>query len=191
MTRGQRNNNPLNIRHSADRWQGARGEQTDKSFVQFESMAYGYRAVWKTLESYWKHFHRTQGTACRKQHAGVHPHGAPPYQFGGQRAPAATLAWGGCLATGVSDSRHDGGGVRRRIQGCGYAGHPRWVQTGIPRQAFAGTHAARRGSCGSRGRRLMDVGRVCRLVKKKRVPKAPFFLICHKACLSSHHAPYA
>ena len=59
MTRGQRNNNPLNIRHSADRWQGARGEQTDKSFVQFESMAYGYRAVWKTLESYWKHFHRT------------------------------------------------------------------------------------------------------------------------------------
>ena len=59
MTRGQRNNNPLNIRHSADQWQGARKEQTDKSFVQFESMAYGYRAAWKTLESYWKHFHRT------------------------------------------------------------------------------------------------------------------------------------
>ena len=57
MTRGIRNNNPLNIRHSADRWQGARIEQTDKSFVQFESMAYGYRAAWKILESYWKHFH--------------------------------------------------------------------------------------------------------------------------------------
>ena len=57
-TRGIRNNNPLNIRHSADRWQGARAEQTDKSFVQFEAMAYGYRAAWKTLESYWKHFHR-------------------------------------------------------------------------------------------------------------------------------------
>ena len=56
MTRGQRNNNPLNIRHSADRWQGARKEQTDKSFVQFESMAYGYRAAWKTLETYWKRF---------------------------------------------------------------------------------------------------------------------------------------
>ena len=52
MTRGQRNNNPLNIRHSADQWQGARAEQTDKSFVQFETMAYGYRAAWKTLESY-------------------------------------------------------------------------------------------------------------------------------------------
>ena len=55
--RGIRNNNPLNIRHSADRWQGAREEQTDKSFVQFTTMAYGYRATWKVLESYWHHFH--------------------------------------------------------------------------------------------------------------------------------------
>ena len=55
-SRGQRNNNPLNIRHSADRWQGARKEQTDKSFVQFESMAYGYRAAWKTLQSYYRRF---------------------------------------------------------------------------------------------------------------------------------------
>ena len=57
-SRGIRNNNPLNIRHSADRWQGARMEQKDRSFVQFQSMAYGYRAAWKVLESYWKHFHR-------------------------------------------------------------------------------------------------------------------------------------
>ena len=55
--RGIRNNNPLNIRHSADRWQGALPEQTDKSFVQFITMAYGYRAAWKVLESYWHHFH--------------------------------------------------------------------------------------------------------------------------------------
>ena len=54
MKRGIRNNNPLNIRHSADRWQGARKEQTDQSFVQFESMAYGYRAAWKTLDTYYK-----------------------------------------------------------------------------------------------------------------------------------------
>ena len=52
MTRGLRNNNPLNIRHSADRWQGARIAQTDKAFVQFTSMAYGYRAVWKILDTY-------------------------------------------------------------------------------------------------------------------------------------------
>ena len=57
QTRGQRNNNPLNIRHSASRWEGARKEQTDKCFVQFETMDYGYRAAWKVLESYWKHFH--------------------------------------------------------------------------------------------------------------------------------------
>ena len=57
QTRGIRNNNPLNIRHSKDRWVGALIEQKDKAFVQFETMAYGYRAVWKTLESYWKYFH--------------------------------------------------------------------------------------------------------------------------------------
>ena len=56
MNRGLRNNNPLNIRHSASHWQGARAVQTDGSFVQFNSMAYGYRAAWRVLESYWKHF---------------------------------------------------------------------------------------------------------------------------------------
>ena len=58
MTRGQRNNNPLNIRHSKDKWQGTATTQTDTDFVQFETMAYGYRAAWRVLESYWKHFHR-------------------------------------------------------------------------------------------------------------------------------------
>ena len=57
-SRGQRNNNPLNIRHSADRWQGVRKEQTDPSFVQFESLAYGYRAAWKILQSYYTRFVR-------------------------------------------------------------------------------------------------------------------------------------
>ena len=56
--RGLRNNNPLNIRHSADRWQGARVAQTDKAFVQFQSMAYGYRAAWKVLDTYCLRFKR-------------------------------------------------------------------------------------------------------------------------------------
>ena len=56
MTKGERNNIPLNIRHSADQWQGAAVEQTDKSFVQFTTMAYGYRAAWKVLQSYYNHF---------------------------------------------------------------------------------------------------------------------------------------
>ena len=58
MTRGIRNNNPLNIRHSADRWQGARVEQTDDAFVQFDTMAYGYRAAWKVLDTYFTRFSR-------------------------------------------------------------------------------------------------------------------------------------
>ena len=52
--RGIRNNNPLNIRHSADQWEGAAETQTDKAFVQFKSMAYGYRAAWRTLHTYYK-----------------------------------------------------------------------------------------------------------------------------------------
>ena len=66
MTRGQRNNNPLNIRHSADQWQGAREEQTDKSFVQFKSMAYGYRAAWRILQTYYERFtHQSRGFTVR------------------------------------------------------------------------------------------------------------------------------
>ena len=52
--RGIRNNNPLNIRRSKDQWEGAATIQTDKEFVQFKSMAYGYRAAWRTLHTYYK-----------------------------------------------------------------------------------------------------------------------------------------
>ena len=57
-TRGIRNNNPLNIRHSPSRWQGMAVKQTDSSFVQFRSMAYGYRAACKLLQSYWQRFRK-------------------------------------------------------------------------------------------------------------------------------------
>ena len=56
--RSIRNNNPLNIRHSPSRWQGMAVEQTDPSFVQFRSMAYGYRAACKLLQSYWQRFRK-------------------------------------------------------------------------------------------------------------------------------------
>ena len=52
MTRGQRNNNPLNIRHGKSRWEGRTKVQTDAEFVTFKSMAYGYRAAWKLMETY-------------------------------------------------------------------------------------------------------------------------------------------
>ena len=52
--RGLRNNNPLNIRRSTDRWDGMAETQTDKDFVQFQNMAYGYRAAWRILNTYYK-----------------------------------------------------------------------------------------------------------------------------------------
>lgn len=52
MTRGQRNNNPLNIRRGTSRWVGRRERVTDKEFEEFTSMAFGYRAAWKLMETY-------------------------------------------------------------------------------------------------------------------------------------------
>lgn len=52
MTRGLRNNNPLNIRRSADLWQGMAEEQTDPEFFRFQSPAWGYRAAFVVLRTY-------------------------------------------------------------------------------------------------------------------------------------------
>jgi len=60
-TRGIRNNNPLSIRHSKDRWLGADVTQTDTSFVQFKGMVFGYRAAWKILMTYYRTLSR-EGT---------------------------------------------------------------------------------------------------------------------------------
>ena len=52
MSRGIRNNNPLNIRHGKSRWVGRTRVQTDAEFVTVVSMAYGYRAAWKLMDTY-------------------------------------------------------------------------------------------------------------------------------------------
>ncbi len=49
--RGHRNNNPLNIRHNKDVFQGEI-KSDDKSFKTFSSMPYGYRAAFITLHTY-------------------------------------------------------------------------------------------------------------------------------------------
>ncbi|MDR0866592.1 MAG: structural protein P5 [Candidatus Symbiothrix sp.] len=51
-SRGLRNNNPLNIRHNKDTFQGEIKPGTDKSFKQFKSIDYGYRAAFVTLGTY-------------------------------------------------------------------------------------------------------------------------------------------
>lgn len=50
--RGIRNNNPGNIRRGADQWEGMSASQTDGAFVQFDSMAYGIRALAVILRNY-------------------------------------------------------------------------------------------------------------------------------------------
>ena len=50
--RGYRNNNPLNIRISGKNWQGEIKPSGDKSFCQFISMAYGFRAAMCCIRTY-------------------------------------------------------------------------------------------------------------------------------------------
>lgn len=56
MSRGYRNNNPLNIRRNGTKWQGLRTKQTDKAFFQFIAMEWGYRAAIKTLRTYQRRY---------------------------------------------------------------------------------------------------------------------------------------
>ncbi|MDF7401162.1 structural protein [Proteus mirabilis] len=49
--RGERNNNPGNLRHG-EPWQGLSAQQTDKDFCQFVSPEYGIRAIYKLLQTY-------------------------------------------------------------------------------------------------------------------------------------------
>ncbi len=54
-SRGLRNNNPGNIRRSATRYRGEVVSQ-DPSFKRFESMAWGYRAMFVLLYTYQKRY---------------------------------------------------------------------------------------------------------------------------------------
>lgn len=56
MSRGLRNCNPGNIRQSRSNFKGEVRPSRDSSFKQFESMAYGYRAMFVLLNSYHKRY---------------------------------------------------------------------------------------------------------------------------------------
>ena len=51
LTRGIRNNNPLNI-EKGNNWQGERAPQSDRRFEEFVSLEYGLRAGFKILKKY-------------------------------------------------------------------------------------------------------------------------------------------
>jgi len=52
QARGLRNNNPGNIRQSGAKYLGEVRPSTDSAFKQFETIAWGYRAVFVLLHSY-------------------------------------------------------------------------------------------------------------------------------------------
>lgn len=58
MTRGYKNNNPGNIRHSSIEYMGEK-RSTDNAFKAFETMAWGYRAIFVLLDSYYRKGFRT------------------------------------------------------------------------------------------------------------------------------------
>lgn len=51
LTRGERNNNPGNIRHGSN-WQGLAAKQPDPDFCTFTDAKYGFRALAKVLLVY-------------------------------------------------------------------------------------------------------------------------------------------
>ena len=58
IARGIRNNNPLNIRRSKDQWKGMAEVQSDRAFVQFKSLEWGWRAAFYLLTRTYYHKYR-------------------------------------------------------------------------------------------------------------------------------------
>lgn len=54
--RGLRNCNPGNIRINGDKFQGEIVLSQDSEFKQFRNMAYGYRAIFKILTTYYNNY---------------------------------------------------------------------------------------------------------------------------------------
>lgn len=72
ISRGYRNNNPLNIRRCAkNRWVGLAEVQGDGEFCQFRSMVYGFRAAFVLLRTYGRRY------GCNTLH-GIISRFAPP-----------------------------------------------------------------------------------------------------------------
>ena len=59
LPRGIRNHNPLNIRRTGkDLWKGMAEVQTDRAFVQFKSLKFGWRAAFYLLTRTYYHKYR-------------------------------------------------------------------------------------------------------------------------------------
>jgi len=66
-TRGEKNNNPGNLRLTSDAWLGLSPVQNDSNFFQFVSPLMGVRALGKTLLTYYnKHGLKTVSSIIRR-----------------------------------------------------------------------------------------------------------------------------
>jgi len=90
--RGYRNNNPLNIRHNTDVFQGEI-KGTDKSFKTFSTMPYGYRAAFVTLHTY-----LTRGWNTIEK---IISHWAPPSENNTQAYISTVVKYSGVAADEV------------------------------------------------------------------------------------------
>ena len=75
MSRGLRNNNPGNIRLGNFRYKGERAESTDSAFRQFESVEWGYRAMFVLLYTY------ATKRGCRTLRAMINRYAPPTENF--------------------------------------------------------------------------------------------------------------
>ena len=75
MSRGLRNNNPGNIRLGNFHYKGERAKSSDSAFRQFESVEWGYRAMFVLLHTY------ATKRGCRTLRAMINRYAPPTENF--------------------------------------------------------------------------------------------------------------
>ena len=101
MTRGLRNRNPGNIRRSKTRYLGEVTPSRDAAFKQFETMAWGYRAMFVLLDSY-----RRRGYGTLRQMIARY---APPVENHTENYIRCVAMWSGVAADEPSDTPQPAG----------------------------------------------------------------------------------
>ena len=92
LPRGIRNHNPLNIRKSKDQWKGMAEVQTDRAFVQFKSLEWGWRAAFYLLTRTYYHKYRLYTIrAIVSRWAPPNENNQSPHRHRPRRAPGHPL----------------------------------------------------------------------------------------------------
>lgn len=97
MTRGLRNCNPGNIRKSKTRYLGEIIPSHDPAFKEFETMAWGYRAMFVVLHTYSRNGYRTLRQMITRY--------APPVENYTENYIRCVADWSGVEADALPDTR--------------------------------------------------------------------------------------